>query len=148
MVPVQAIRGRAATESSSNGELTRARSAAFRFTTNQRMELSGCIAGLKALKRSCSVIVVTDSLYVVKGMQEWVHNWKKRGWKRPGNKPVDNLDLWQELYALSQTHSAEFRWVKGHNGHPENERADELARQAIKDGAEAPDEGYEATRNR
>jgi ribonuclease HI len=121
-------------------------SAGFRLTTNQRMELRACIAGLEALNRPCPVTVVTDSLYVVKGMQEWVPGWIGRGWRRAGNKRVENLDLWQRLHELAQQHETRFEWVKGHDGHPENERADELARTAIGRGSPALDEPYERAR--
>jgi ribonuclease HI len=125
------------------GEHTRELSAGFRRTTNQRMELRACVAALHALKRPCRITLVTDSLYVVKGMQEWVPGWMKRGWRRPGNQPIENLDLWQELHELAGRHETTFEWVKGHDGHPENERADELAREAIQRDASTPDEGYE-----
>lgn len=128
------------------GGKSRELSAGFRLTTNQRMELRACIAGLQALTRPCRVTVITDSLYVVKGMREWVPGWRRRGWLRAGGKPVENLDLWQELYALSQKHETEFEWVKGHNGHAENERADALARSALKADGDRIDEGYEVGR--
>lgn len=102
-------------------------------TTNNRMEMKAVIAGLEALKRSCTVAVYTDSQYVQKGISEWIWGWKKRGWKTADNKPVKNADLWQELDALARNHKVTWHWVKGHAGHPENERADELARQGLKD---------------
>ena len=102
-------------------------------TTNNRMEMKAVIAGLEALKRSCTVAVYTDSQYVQKGISEWIWSWKKRGWKTADNKPVKNADLWQELDALARNHKVTWHWVKGHAGHPENERADELARQGLKD---------------
>jgi ribonuclease HI len=126
------------------GEHSRELSAGFRHTTNQRMELMAPIAALQALKRPCRVTVVTDSLYIVKGMREWVPAWIARGWRRPGNKPVENLDLWQALFEASRRHEVQFEWVKGHSGHAENERADALARRAIQDGPLAVDEGYES----
>jgi ribonuclease HI len=101
-------------------------------TTNNRMELKAVIEGLAALKRPCKVAVYTDSQYVQKGISEWIFSWKKRGWKTADNKPVKNLDLWQTLDGLVSRHKIQWHWVKGHAGHPENERADALARQGIK----------------
>jgi len=102
-------------------------------TTNNRMEMKAVIAGLSALKRACTVAVYTDSQYVQKGITEWIWGWKKRDWKTADNKPVKNADLWQELDALVRKHKVTWHWVKGHAGHPENERADALARQGLKD---------------
>jgi ribonuclease HI len=96
-------------------------------TTNNRMELMAVIEALKALKRPCDVVVHTDSQYVQKGMNEWLVNWKRRGWRTADKKPVKNADLWQELDALVGQHTLEWRWVRGHAGDPGNERADELA---------------------
>lgn len=103
-------------------------------TTNNRMELSGAIAGLEALKRPCTVSLTTDSEYVKKGMTEWVDGWVARGWKTAGKKPVANRDLWERLVALTRDHQVEWHWVRGHAGHTENERCDALARAAITDG--------------
>ena len=100
-------------------------------TTNNRMELTAVICALQALKRPLAVRVHTDSQYVQKGISEWIHNWKKRGWKTAGNAPVKNADLWQSLDVLAQAHQIEWIWVKGHAGHPENERADVLARKGV-----------------
>ncbi len=100
-------------------------------TTNNRMELMAAIMGLRALTRSCIVDLTTDSEYVKKGITEWLSSWKKRGWKTSNNKPVKNQDLWEELDIEVQRHQVRWHWVKGHSGHPENERADELAREAI-----------------
>ena len=98
-------------------------------TTNNRMELTAVIESLKALKKSCEIIICTDSKYVMDGVLEWMPNWKKNGWKTSNKKsPVKNLDLWLELDALLGKYSVKWTGVKGHNGHPENERADELAR--------------------
>ncbi|PLX82620.1 MAG: ribonuclease HI [Desulfuromonas sp.] len=105
-------------------------------TTNNRMELSGAIAGLAALKRPCQVRLTTDSEYVKKGITEWLPNWVRRGWKTSGKKPVANRDLWEELVKLSEKHQVEWCWVRGHTGHAENERCDELARDAILRGRE------------
>lgn len=100
-------------------------------TTNNRMELLAVIEGLSALKRPCEITVTSDSTYVLKGIQEWLANWKKRGWKTASKKPVKNVDLWQRLDALIEPHSIEWLWVKGHSGHPENELADQLANRGI-----------------
>ena len=98
-------------------------------TTNNRMELLAVIEGLNALTRPVSVAVYTDSQYVQKGITEWIHSWKKRGWKTAAKKPVKNADLWQALDEAQAQHQVSWHWVKGHAGHAENERADELARQ-------------------
>lgn len=100
-------------------------------TTNNRMELLGAIAGLEALKRPCRVRMTTDSQYVKKGMTEWIESWVKRGWKNSQKKPVANRDLWERLLALTEQHEVEWCWVRGHDGHAENERCDSLARAAI-----------------
>jgi ribonuclease HI len=100
-------------------------------TTNNRMEMMAVIAALETLKRSCKVCVHTDSTYVMKGMTEWLQGWKARGWKTAAKKPVLNEDLWRRLDEAAARHEVEWRWVKGHSGVPENERADELARKAI-----------------
>ncbi len=102
-------------------------------TTNNRMELQAVIEGLTALTRPSSVTIVTDSQYVKNGMMQWIHNWKRNGWKTAARKPVKNADLWQQLDALVQKHEVRWEWVRGHSGHPENERADELANQGIED---------------
>ncbi|MGI3131015.1 ribonuclease HI [Halopseudomonas pachastrellae] len=100
-------------------------------TTNNRMELLAAIRGLEALKRPASVILTTDSQYVMKGVREWMPNWKKRGWKTASKQPVKNVDLWQQLDALVSQHEVEWRWVRGHTGHRENELADELANMGV-----------------
>ncbi len=100
-------------------------------TTNNRMELMGAIAGLEALKRPCKVHLTTDSQYLKKGITEWIDSWIKRGWKNSQKKPVANRDLWEKLLELSDPHQIEWHWVRGHTGHAENERCDELARAAI-----------------
>jgi len=97
-------------------------------TTNNQMELMAAICALEALERSSTVTVVTDSSYVKDGITTWIHGWKKRGWKTAGKKPVKNEDLWKRLDAAQARHDVTWKWVKGHAGHPENERADELAR--------------------
>ena len=100
-------------------------------TTNNRMELMAAIRGLESLKRGASVRLHTDSTYVRDGITKWIHNWKRNGWKTAAKKPVKNADLWQRLEAASEGHAISWHWVKGHAGHPENERADELARQGM-----------------
>ncbi len=100
-------------------------------TTNNRMELMAVIRALQALKRACNVKVYTDSVYVQKGMTEWIESWKKRGWRTADKKPVKNDDLWQELDAIAQQHQIEWLWVKGHAGDAGNERADALANQGV-----------------
>jgi len=99
-----------------------------KLTTNNRMELLAAIAALEALSRDSQVIVVTDSAYVKNGVTEWIHSWKRRNWRTAGGAPVKNIDLWQRLDAAQARHSVEWRWIKGHAGHVENERADALAR--------------------
>jgi ribonuclease HI len=96
-------------------------------TTNNRMELTAVIETLKSLKRQCKVTIYTDSEYVRKGITEWIHGWKRRGWKTADNKPVKNADLWRELESQAASHEVDWRWVKGHSGDPGNERADGLA---------------------
>ena len=98
-----------------------------RNTTNNRMELMAVIKALSALTRPCSVVLHTDSQYVQKGISEWIHGWKKRGWKTASKEPVKNADLWQALDAAQARHQVEWRWVRGHSGHVGNERADQLA---------------------
>jgi len=100
-------------------------------TTNNRMELMAVIKGLSALQRPCEVKVTSDSTYVLKGIQEWMPNWKARGWKTASKKPVKNVDLWQQLDQLVDMHSIDWQWVKGHSGHTENEIADRLANRGI-----------------
>ena len=100
-------------------------------TTNNRMEMLAVIEGLKRLKERCEVHVYTDSKYVQQGMLEWLKSWKARGWKTADKKPVKNEDLWQMLDGLAMQHAVHWHWVKGHAGHPENERVDALAREAI-----------------
>ncbi|SDV51016.1 ribonuclease HI [Chitinasiproducens palmae] len=100
-------------------------------TTNNRMELTAVIAALTLLKRPCEVVIYTDSQYVQKGISEWIHGWKKKNWMTAAKAPVKNADLWRELDALTQAHDIQWRWVKGHAGHPENERADALANKGV-----------------
>lgn len=100
-------------------------------TTNNRMELMAVIMALESLTKTCTVNLTSDSQYVLKGINEWMVNWKKRGWKTSGNKPVKNVDLWQRLDKAQQKHEIDWHWVKGHSGHHENEIADELANRGI-----------------
>ena len=102
-----------------------------RNTTNNRMELLAVIEALKALKKPCEVIVHTDSQYVQKGISEWIHGWKARGWKTAAKAPVKNADLWQALDAAQAQHQMDWRWIKGHAGHVGNERADQLANRGV-----------------
>ena len=110
------------------GEMEKEISGGERETTNNRMELRAAAEGLKTLKSPCKVDVYTDSQYVRRGMTEWVMAWKARGWKTADRKPVANKELWEELVAAAAPHEVEWHWVRGHNGHPENERVDVLAR--------------------
>ena len=102
-------------------------------TTNNRMELTAAIEALKALKEPCEVALTTDSTYVKDGITQWLVNWKKNGWKTAARKAVKNQDLWQQLDDQASRHRIEWRWVKGHSGHPENERADALANRGMDD---------------
>ena len=99
-------------------------------TTNNRMELTAAIRALQALKRPCKVALYTDSKYVIDGITKWVFGWQKKGWKTAAKKPVLNEDLWRELLDATRPHRIDWHWVKGHDGHPENERADQLASDA------------------
>ena len=102
-------------------------------TTNNRMEMMASIQALTQLSRPCEVVLTTDSQYLRKGITEWIFNWKKRGWKTAAKKPVKNSDLWKQLDELVQKHEVTWNWVKGHSGHAENERADELANKGIEE---------------
>jgi ribonuclease HI len=102
-------------------------------TTNNRMELTAVIRALEALTRPSRVSLYTDSRYVQKGISEWIHSWKRRGWKTADKNPVKNEDLWRRLDELAAGHEVEWHWVRGHSGHPENERVDELANRGIPD---------------
>lgn len=113
------------------GSVEKELSGAEQETTNNRMELTAAIRALETLKRPCSVVLTTDSQYLAKGMTEWLQGWMKRGWINSKKEPVLNRDLWERLYELSRLHDIQWCWVRGHNGHPENERCDELARMAI-----------------
>jgi ribonuclease HI len=100
-------------------------------TTNNQMELMAAIQGLEALTRPCRVTLVTDSNYVRQGITEWIQGWKAKGWKTAAKKPVKNKELWQRLDQAAQAHDIDWQWVKGHSGHPDNERVDALANKAI-----------------
>lgn len=102
-------------------------------TTNNRMEMMAVIQGLEAITEPSRVRIVTDSQYVVKGMTSWIHGWRRKGWKTASGAPVKNQDLWERLSSLASAHKVTWEWVKGHAGHPENERADTLAREAIQE---------------
>lgn len=116
----------------------------YTCTTNNRMELLGVIVGLEALKRPCHVTLYSDSQYVINAFrQRWVDGWLKRGWKNAKKEPVKNVDLWKRLLAAKRPHDMEFVWVKGHAGHPENERCDRLATQAADGAGRIRDEGFE-----
>ena len=106
-------------------------------TTNNRMELSAVSEGLAALTRPCRVVICTDSQYVKNGMEKWIHGWKRNGWKTAAKQPVKNAELWQRLDELAAQHQIEWQWVRGHTGHPENERADELANRGAAQAAAA-----------
>jgi ribonuclease HI len=101
------------------------------LTTNNRMELMAAISALASLKRPCRVRITTDSKYVLQGITEWLAGWKLKNWKTASRQPVKNVDLWQELDRLVTPHQVDWQWVRGHTGHPENERADQLANRAI-----------------
>jgi ribonuclease HI len=101
------------------------------LTTNNRMELTAAIQALAILKRPCQIVLTTDSEYVRRGITEWIHQWKLRGWRNSKKEPVKNQDLWQRLDDEILRHQIDWRWIKGHSGHPENDRADALANQAI-----------------
>ena len=118
-------------------------SAGYQKTTNNRMELLAAIVGLESLKQPCEVDLTTDSQYVRLGITQWLANWKKNNWKTSQKEPVKNQDLWRRLDAACQGHQVNWHWVKGHAGHPENERCDELARIAATHQATEVDEGFQ-----
>ena len=114
------------------GEVEKEMNGAEPSTTNNRMELMAAIMAIEAVKRPCEIQLHTDSEYLRQGITTWIHSWKARGWKTADKKPVKNVDLWQRLERAIETHDVHWHWVKGHSGHAENERADELARLAIR----------------
>ena len=123
-------------------------SAGFVKTTNNRMELMAVIAGLEALNRPCEVSVYSDSAYVIKAFNEhWLDNWQKKNWMRGKNDPVKNVDLWKRLLSAATPHEITWTWIKGHAGHPENERCDKLATDAADHRAELIDDGVELSAN-
>lgn len=113
------------------GNTTKELYGAEAHTTNNRMELLAAIEGLEALKRPMDVVLTTDSLYLLKGISEWLPRWIRKNWKTSGNQTVKNVDLWKRLVVAQSVHQVRWEWVKAHNGHPKNERVDWLARQAI-----------------
>ncbi|MEA3000138.1 MAG: ribonuclease [Sphingomonadales bacterium] len=110
-----------------SGERERELSGGEPLTTNNRMEMMAAIRALEALKRPCEIVLHTDSAYLKDGITKWIHGWRRNGWKTADRKPVKNAELWQELLDAAAPHKIEWRWVKGHSGHPENDRADQLA---------------------
>ena len=114
----------------------------FKNTTNNRMELLAAIEALALLKEQCLVELTTDSQYVKDGINQWIHNWRKNGWRTSNKKPVKNADLWKKLDQEVQRHTVNWHWVKGHSGHPENERCDELARTAAQGSDLLDDSGF------
>lgn len=114
----------------------------YKLTTNNRMEMLATIVGLQSLKEPCNVTLTTDSQYVRQGITQWIHKWQKNNWKTASKQAVKNVDLWQKLNEQQQRHTIEWNWVKGHSGHPENERCDELARQAAESDNLIEDTGY------
>ena len=113
------------------GELSKQLDGGDFSTTNNKMELTAAIMALKEIKEPCEIILYTDSTYVLQGIEEWIHNWKKSGWRGANKKPVKNIDLWKELDELRDKHNIKWNWVKGHSGDPGNETADMLANRGI-----------------
>lgn len=114
----------------------------YQNTTNNRMELLAAIKALEALTETCEVTLTTDSQYVKNGINQWIHNWRRNGWKTSDKKPVKNVDLWQALDEQVGRHKVSWKWVKGHSGHPENERCDDLAREAAESDNLNVDSGF------
>jgi ribonuclease HI len=123
---------------------TKELSQGYELTTNNRMELMAAIEGLRALSEPCIVTLTTDSQYVRQGITQWIHGWKKNGWKTASKAPVKNVDLWKQLDQEIARHTIDWRWIKGHSGHTENERCDELARAAAMSSTKLADLGYQA----
>lgn len=117
----------------------------YQTTTNNRMELLAAIVALESLTRPCDIVLTTDSQYVKQGIESWLANWKKRGWRTASKQPVKNVDLWQRLDEACQRHTIDWRWVKGHSGHKENDIVDELARTAATSASLLADTGYQPT---
>ena len=119
-------------------------SAGYQLTTNNRMEMLAAVAALRILKERCEVELTTDSQYLRQGITQWIKNWKKNGWRTSDKKPVKNVDLWQALDEQASKHKIQWHWVKGHAGHPENERCDELARNAAQGKKLLEDKGFQS----
>lgn len=115
----------------------------YQLTTNNRMELLAAVVSLESLQEPCNVTLTTDSQYVKNGINQWIHNWKRNGWRTANKKPVKNADLWQLLDSAVSRHTVQWKWVKGHSGHPENERCDTLARSAAESTDLVEDTGYQ-----
>ncbi|TKB45765.1 ribonuclease HI [Thalassotalea mangrovi] len=115
----------------------------YQRTTNNRMEMLATIVALESLTEGCDITLTTDSQYVRQGITQWIHNWLKNNWKTAAKQPVKNADLWKRLHQESQRHQIQWKWVKGHSGHPENERCDELARTAAEGKNLLEDIGYQ-----
>lgn len=115
----------------------------YQLTTNNRMEMMAAVAALTSLKEPCEVHLTTDSQYLRQGINQWIKNWRKNGWRTADKKPVKNVDLWKQLDQLSQKHKVDWHWVKGHSGHTENERCDELARSAAEGNKLIEDSGFQ-----
>ncbi|MCT8979164.1 ribonuclease HI [Shewanella algae] len=124
---------------------TKELSGGFALTTNNRMELLAPIIALESLKEPCKIVLTSDSQYMRQGITQWIHGWKKKGWVTSNKTPVKNVDLWQRLDKATQQHQIDWRWVKGHAGHPENERCDALAREAAEANPATVDKGYQAS---
>ncbi|MGI2853429.1 ribonuclease HI [Shewanella algae] len=124
---------------------TKELSGGFALTTNNRMELLAPIIALESLKEPCKIVLTSDSQYMRQGITQWIHGWKKKGWVTSNKTPVKNVDLWQRLDKATQQHQIDWRWVKGHAGHTENERCDALAREAAEANPATVDQGYQAS---
>ena len=125
------------------GEVEKTIAGGFSLTTNNRMELFACLAALKALKEPCQITLLTDSKYLADAIRKgWLQNWQKQGWRTAAKKPVKNQDLWQALLPLLAKHQVQFKWIKAHDGHPENERCDLLAKEQASLGNLPPDAGF------
>jgi len=114
----------------------------FKHTTNNRMELLAAVEALNSLTEECDVVLTTDSQYVKNGINQWINNWKRNGWRTADKKPVKNADLWKQLDQAVNQHKVDWKWVKGHSGHPENERCDDLARSAAESTNLIEDTGF------
>jgi len=121
---------------------TKELSQGYQLTTNNRMEMLATIVALQSLKEACQVTLTTDSQYVRQGITQWITKWQKNNWRTASKQPVKNVDLWKQLHEQNQRHKVSWQWVKGHSGHPENERCDDLARQAAESSDLLQDLGY------